>query len=388
MSTAATGEFGVMIAGLTEAKLRAQRSMKWGAVPPDVLPAWVAQMDFAPPACIRAALTAQIDAGDSGYAHGAGLGEAVVGWAARHHGWAIAPDRVLLVPDLDAALEAALGAYSEPGDGVVLNPPIYPPFRELTARLGRRIVDVPLVAGGSRWHLDLDALEAAYRGGARLHLLCHPHNPTGTVLPKEELGQIARLADRHGVAVVADEVFAPLTYPGAGFAPYATVAGNAVTCLSASKTWNVAGLKCGMLVCPDAAQFARLSRQTAPFRDMVGVLGVTANIVAFSDPAADAWRRDCVAYLDGNRTLLADLLGRHLPGARYRVPDATYLAWVDCAPLDLPAEPARVFLERGRVLVHDGPRFGPPGAGWVRLNFATTRAILAEVVERMGKAAA
>ena len=198
MSTASTGEFGAMVAGLTEATLRAQRSMKWGAVPPDVLPAWVAQMDFAPPACVRAALTAQIAAGDTGYADGAGLGEAVAGWAARHHGWAIAPDRVLLVPDLDAALEAALGAYSEPGDGVVLNPPIYGPFREITARLGRRIVDVPMVDGGSRWRLDLDALEAAYRGGARLHLLCHPHNPTGAVLPREELDQVARLADRYG----------------------------------------------------------------------------------------------------------------------------------------------------------------------------------------------
>lgn len=175
---------------------------------------------------------------------------------------------------------------------------------------------------------------------------------------------------------------------GAGFVPYATVATDAVTCLSASKTWNLAGLKCGMLVCPSEEQFARLSRQTAPFGAMVGVLGVTANVVAFSDPAADVWRRDCVAYLDENRRLLADLLGRHLPGARYRVPDATYLAWVDCAPLGLPAEPARVFLERGRVLLHDGPRFGPQGAGRVRLNFATTRAILAEVVARMGKAAA
>jgi cystathionine beta-lyase len=206
MSTTAPGEFAVMVAGLTERTLRTQRSMKWGAVAPDVLPAWVAQMDFTPPACIRAAITAQIDHGDTGYALGGGLGEAIAGWAKRHYGWHIAPEWVLLVPDLDFALAAAQRAYTAPGQGVVLNPPIYPPFREIVERGGRTIVDVPMALGEAGWHLDLDALETAYRKGAKLHFLCHPHNPTGTVLPKEELGQIGQLADRHGVTVVADEV--------------------------------------------------------------------------------------------------------------------------------------------------------------------------------------
>jgi cysteine-S-conjugate beta-lyase len=385
MSTTAQGEFAVMVAGLTERTLRTQRSIKWGAVPPDVLPAWVAQMDFTPPACIRDAISAQIAHGDTGYALGSGLGEAIAGWAERHYGWHITPNWVLPVPDLDFAVAAVQRAYTAPGDGVILNLPLYPPFREIVARAGRTLVDVPIVLGAVGWQLDLDALETAYRSGAKLHVLCHPHNPTGAVLPKEVLGQIARLAERYGVMVVADEVFAPLTYPDVAFTPYATVADSGVSCLSASKTWNVSGLKCGMLICSNAEQFTRLSRQTAP--DMAGVLGVTATIVAFSDPVAEVWRTECLAYLDGNRRLLAELLARHLPGTGYQLPEATFLAWIDCNPLGLPQAPATVFLER-KVRLYDGFHFGQEGQGWVRLNFATTRHILAEIVARMGQAVA
>jgi cystathionine beta-lyase len=386
MSMTAPGEFEVMVTGLTERMLRTQRSMKWGAVPPDVLPAWVAQMDFTPAACIRDAITAQIAQGDIGYALGGGLGEAIADWAKHHYGWTIRPDWVLPVPDLDFAVAAVLRAYTAPGDGVILNPPIYPPFREIVERAGRTLVDVPMALGAVHWHLDLDALEAAYRSGAKLHVLCHPHNPTGAVLPKEALGQIARLAERYGVMVVADEVFAPLTYPDVAFTPYATVADNAVSCLSASKTWNVSGLKCGMLICSTAEQVAQLSRQTEPA--MAGVLGVTATIEAFSDPATEVWRAECLAYLDGNRRLLTELLDRHLPGARYWLPEATFLAWVDCSPLGLPQAPATVFLERGKVRLSDGSGFGQEGQGWVRLNFATTRRILTEIVARMGRTVA
>src|SRR5262249_25468828 len=155
--------------------------------------------------------------------------------------------------------------------------------------------------------------------------------------------------------------------PDVPFTPYATVADNAVSCLSASKTWNVSGLKCGMLICSNAEQFTRLSRQTAP--DMAGALGVTATIVAFTHPAREDWRTDCLAYLDGNRRLLAELFQRHLPGARYRLPEATFLAWVDCTLLGLPQAPATVFLER-KVRLYDGFHFGQEGQGWVRLNFA------------------
>lgn len=172
------------------------------------------------------------------------------------------------------------------------------------------------------------------------------------------------------------------------FTPYATVADNGVMCLSASKTWNVTGLKCGVLICSTAEQFARLSQQTVPFREMAGVLGVTANIVAFTDPAAEVWRTECLSYLDGNRRLLAELLDRHLPGTRYWLPEATFLAWVDCAPLGLPQAPATVFLEQGKVRLYDGSPFGQEGTRWVRMNFATTRHILTQIVERMGQTVA
>jgi cystathionine beta-lyase len=201
------------------ARLRRRRSEKWRAYPPDVLPAFVAEMDYDLAEPVRAALRSAIDLDDCGYAQPAGIGETFARFAAARHGWAVDPDRVHLVPDVMAGVDLILRLTTEPGDRVVINPPVYPPFFAHITDAGRRVAEVPLVRTGGRWDLDFDALEAAFAAGARGYLLCHPHNPTGRVFSLADLRRIAALAEQYGVIVVSDEIHASLTLPGVRHTP-------------------------------------------------------------------------------------------------------------------------------------------------------------------------
>lgn len=370
--------------------LRMRRSAKWTTYPADVLPAFVAEMDFALAPPIRALLAELIERSDTGYPSSGPLGEAFAGFAQARFGWEVDPARVRAAPDVMTAVTELLRALTAPGDGVVVNPPIYPPFLSVTAELGRRLLEAPLRRSEHGFELDLDALEAAFAGGARAYLLCHPHNPTGRSFRREELEAVSSLALRHGVTVISDEIHAPLTLPGAAHVPYLALGGEAashgVAVGGASKAWNLAGLKCALIVSGSAEMDARLEASlSSRLRYHVGHLGVVASIAAFEQ--GGPWLEAVVSQLDRNRRGLAALLGERLPGVDYVPPQAGYLAWLDCRRLELGEDPAAAFLEHGRVALSPGPSFGTQGRGFARLNFATSPALLAEAVDRMAAGA-
>jgi cysteine-S-conjugate beta-lyase len=372
-------------------ELRRRRSVKWTQYPPEVLPAFVAEMDFALAPPIRQALVEAVEIGDTGYPQDGRIASAFAAFAASRFGWEVEPARVRTAPDVMTAVAELVRGLSEPGDGVVVNPPIYPPFRSVTAELGRRLLEAPLArAGDGSFRLDLELLEQRFAAGARVYLLCHPHNPSGHSFAREELAGIARLAERYGVTVVCDEIHAPLTLPGASHVPYLSLGGEAVehgvTVAGASKAFNLAGLKCALIVTGSERMDARLQETLSPFlRYHVGHLGVLASLVAFEQ--GQPWLAALVAHLDENRRRLASLLAEALPELGYVPPEAGYLAWLDCRALELGDDPAAAFLERGGVALSSGPTFGVEGTGFARLNFGTSGALLAEAVRRLALAA-
>jgi cystathionine beta-lyase len=371
---------------LTEAQLRARQSAKWRAYPPHVLPAWVAEMDYPLATPIKEALHEAIARDDAGYAFPGELGSAFATWARSHWGWALSPSDVFVAPDVVTAIAELLLVTTSLGDDVVIDPPVYPPFASTVRRLGRSLVETPLRRDDDgAYALDLDAIERAYAAGARVHILCSPHNPVGLVHPRETLERIAALADRYEVLVLSDEIHAPLTYPGVTHMPFTTVSPaaskRAIVLSSASKTWNLAGLKAALIVASDDATRAIVKRLPAELPYHAGHLGILAAQTAFAQGAP--WRHETMAILERNRKLLLELLREHVPNASYRMPDAGYLAWIDCRALGLGADPAKTFLVEGHVALSQGPTFGPGGEGFARLNFATTQTLLEEAVRRM-----
>jgi cystathionine beta-lyase len=283
---------------------------------------------------------------------------------------------------------ALLAALTEPGAGVVVNPPVYGPFFSTVEGTGRRVVEAPLAERDGRWELDLDAVERAFAAGASAYLLCNPHNPSGRVLSEAQLADVAALAERHGVLVLADEIHAPLALEGAAHVPYVTVseaaAAHGLVLTSASKAWNLAGLKCAVVVAGSEAGAALLAKLPPTLRFHAGHLGVLGSVAAWRE--GGDWLDALRGHLDRNRRRLAALLERELPAVRYAPPEAGYLAWLDCRALGLGDDPAAAFLERGRVALTPGLNFGTGGAGHARLNFGTSGALLEEAVRRMAAA--
>lgn len=366
--------------------LRRRTSAKWGRYPGDVLPAWVAELDFPLAAPIRDALIEAVERGDCGYAwpEGLGLGEAFAEFAADRLKWRVDPAGVHPAPDVVAALRAVLHEIAQPGAAVVINTPVYHPFFAVIEELDCRLVEAPLAEG----QLDPDAIERCFAKGAVALILCSPHNPMGSVPTRAQLAAIAAAAERHGAWILADEIHAPLTLRGAQHVPFLTVSEEArahgVAFCSASKTFNIAGLGCAQMVVasePAAELIARLPHGAT----QCDQLGVIASVAAFR--AGAAWLDDVLEVLDHNRRLLTQLLASHLPGVGYREPQAGYLAWLDMRNLELGEDPSEVLLERGRVALSPGPVFGPQGVGFARLNFGTSPALLEEAVERMARAA-
>jgi cysteine-S-conjugate beta-lyase len=369
--------------------LRRRRSEKWRVYPPDVLPAWVAEMDFPLAEPVKRALHEAVAADDCGYVHPADLADAFAAFAGDRLGWPVDPGRVTVVPDVMVGVAEVLRVVTAPGDGVAINPPVYPPFFATLADLGRRTVEVPMIRAAGGFELDLDGLRDAFAAGARALLLCNPHNPTGRVLARAELEAVAELAGRHGAVVVADEVHAPLTLAGAAHTSWGCLGGAAelgIVVTSASKAWNFPGLKCAVVVAGSRRTQELVAGIPREVRYGAGHLGLLASVAAFRD--GGPWLDALLAHLDRNRRLLADLLGARLPAVGYRPPQASYLAWLDCAGLGLGDDPAAVFLERGRVALSHGPDFGRPGAGFARLNMGTSAELLEATVDRMARAVA
>jgi len=374
--------------------LRERRSAKWRSYPPDVLPLPVAEMDFPLAPAIRQVLRAAIDRSDTGYGFaGEELGASLAGFVRDRWGWSIDPATVIPVPDVGVGCVELLRVLTEPGDRLVINTPVYPPFFSWAAETGLRIVEVPLrhdpepvdVAAGG-WRLDLDALEASFAAGARTYLLCNPHNPVGRVHSAAELEQVARLATRYGVRVLSDEIHAPLVLSG-GFTPFLSVPGAAeigVSVVSASKAFNLAGLKCAQIVPGSGAMLAAAARMPGDVRWRIGHLGVLASVAAYCN--GGDWLDALLTTLRARHEQLGELLGQRLPQVRWQRPEATFLAWLDCRAIADGAGAQQRFLERGRVAVYAGTDFGAPGSGWVRLNVATSEDILDEAVSRMAAA--
>ncbi|MEU6781408.1 MalY/PatB family protein [Nonomuraea angiospora] len=383
-------------------QLRERTSMKWRAHPDDVLPLWVAEMDVPLARPIAEALHRAIDLGDTGYPYGTAYAEALAEFARRRWRWdGLRIEHTAVVPDVMMGIVEVLRLITGPGDAVVVCSPVYPPFYAFVTHDGRKIVEARL---GPDLRVDLDTLEEAFvrarsQGRRAAFLMSNPHNPTGVVHTRDELQAIARLARKHGVRVISDEIHAPLVLPGATFVPFLGIEGseNGFALTSASKAWNLAGLKAALVIAgADAADDLR--RMPEEVGHGPSHLGVIAHTAAFR--AAGTWLDELIAGLDANRALLGQLIAEHLPEARYRPPEGTYLAWLDCTWLGLHedgqgdelgvvsdvAGPAKLFLDRARVAVSSGHVFGSGGAGCVRLNFATSPDILREALSRMGRA--
>lgn len=370
---------------LTLNHLRRRTSMKWRTYPDDVLPLWVAEMDVPLAAPVVRALTEALELGDTGYPAGTGYARALAAFAAERWGWkGLAVERAAIVPDVMLGVVEMLRLVTGAGDPVIVNSPVYPPFYQFITHMDRRVLESPLGPDG---RIDLDGLERTFRGavaggGRAGYLLCSPHNPTGTVHTAGELAAVARLAERYGVRVVADEIHAPVLAPGAVFVPYLSVpeAECGLSLMSASKAWNLAGLKAALAVAGPgaAADLARLPEEVSHGPSHLGVIAHTVALAEGRD-----WLDALLAGLDDNRRLLADLLAEQLPAVRYRPTEATYLAWLDCRGLGLGDDPAEVFLERGRIALTSGIPFGTGGAGHVRLNLATSPEVITEAVRRM-----
>lgn len=377
---------------ITLDQLRTGGGLKWRAFP-DCIGAFVAEMDFGIAPVIRAALHEAIDRGPIGYLSATPLramAEACAGWQQRHHGWDVPADAIRAVPDVLGALEVVCRHYLPAGATVAVPVPCYMPFLPLLALLGHPVVQVPMQRGEGGWQLDEAALDAAFAGGARMLLLCNPHNPIGKVYSREELQRIDAIAARYDVRVFADEIHAPLVYAGLRHVPYATISGDAarqaITAVSASKAWNLAGLKCAQLVFtrPDDLQHWREIGHFAG--NSTSTPGVIAHTAAWRD--GDAWLQPVLGYLQGNRDLLGQRLRERLPQIGYIQPQGTYLAWLDCRALELDTAPHLFFRRQAHVALTDGAECGQGGEGHVRLNFAMPRPLLAEAIERMAAAVA
>ncbi len=365
--------------------LRARGGLKWTYHPPDVLAAWVAEMDYglAPP--IAASLHAAVDRGDTGYFYPSAerrTALAACGFWTDRFGWDVSPERVFAAPDVVEGIRRAIVHLTAPGSPVVLHTPVYYPFFSMVERAGRQIVEVACRPGSDgRYRLDIDAIHEALAGGAGSVVLCNPWNPTGRSFTVEEIAEVAEVASKHSARLIVDEVHAPLTRSDVDHAVAATLAPDTVvTVTSASKAWNLPGLKCAQVVLTNDDDVAVWSDYYTPEKVGVGTFGLIANAAAYTE--GRAWLDDVLGRLDANQQLLGELLDSHLPDVAYSPPQATYLAWLGFRSYRLD-DPAGYLLDHARVALTGGGPFGSDASGYARLNFATTPQILTEIVERI-----
>jgi cystathionine beta-lyase len=372
-------------------QLRARNGGKWRMYPADVIPAFVAEMDFKVAPAVQEVIKHFTDVQDYGYGQmtdAVTLFEAFTAWMAHRHGWQPDPDLTHANTDVVQGLVATMVAFSEPGEGVIAQTPVYPPFLRFTASTGRRLVENPLIDDGQRFVVDLEGLERV-ASSATMILLCNPHNPTGRVFERADLEGIARVAADHDLTIVSDEIHADLLYPGATHIPMETIPGagaRTVTLTSATKGFNIPGLRTSIahFGSPELkAQFdTRLPDHLlgGPSR-----FGVAATIAAWRD--GEAWLDEVMRYLDRNRAVVSEWAKR--TKLDHHPPESTYLAWLGCRHLDMQAAatPHQHFLEQAKVALSEGSDFGEPGQGHVRLNFATSAEILEEILYRLSAAA-
>lgn len=372
-------------------QLRQRSSTKWQKYPAEVLPLFVAETDYALAPAITQVLARAVQLGDTGYTPpDPGVREAFVDFSRRRFAWEVDPAHVFWTGDVMMGVVEILRRVIDPGDRVVVMTPVYPPFFDTVEEAGGVVERVPLARTATGWEIDLAGVEAALAGGARAVLLCNPHNPTGTVHTRESLRALAEIAERCGATVISDEIHGPLAHPGHTFLPFlhasptAAAVGYAVT--SASKTYNLAGLKCAVMVAGGPAQAKVLRSLPDEVEWRTGLFGAMANVAAYSADS-DAWLESLLAALTENRRLLVDLLAEHLPEARFLPPEAGFLAWVDVSAYGWGDNPAPRIRREAKVALHHGPLFGAEGIGHVRINFGCAPELLTEAVRRVGSLA-
>ncbi|MBA2518864.1 MAG: aminotransferase class I/II-fold pyridoxal phosphate-dependent enzyme [Chloroflexia bacterium] len=371
--------------------LRRAGSVKWSTFP-DCLGAWVAEMDFGTAPAVTEALQAAVVDACFGYlpiSRREAMAAACAAWYQTACDWEVPAERIHPVPDVIKVMEVAIADYSPPGSKVIVPTPAYMPFLSVPQALGREIVEVPMAVVNGRWELDYAGIEAAFAGGGGLLILCNPLNPLGRVFTRDELCRVSEVVDAYDGRVFADEIHAPIVFPGHRHLPYASIsdiaAGHTVTAISASKAWNIPGLKCAQIVLTNDADAAIWDRIGFMAGHGASTLGVIANAAAYR--AGGEWLGEVMGYLDGNRGLLAEMVGELLPEVGHVPAEGTYLAWLDFRPLGIEAEDLGAFFrEQARVAVVNGRACGEAGLGFVRLNFAMPRPLLEQTVHQMAAA--
>ncbi len=371
--------------------MRARRGTKWTKYPSDVLPAWVADMDLAVPDEVQAAVERIVSLRDYGYAARegeAGLAEAFQYYAKTSFGWDVDPAGVLPVGDLIQGMYSSVYAFSEPGDGVVVQTPIYPPFLDTIATTKRRLIANRLVDNGTKYEVDVEGLRNVIDDTTRLLMVPNPHNPTGRVFTRDELQVMLDLAIEHDLIVVSDEIHADLMYPGNTHIPFASLspeaAARTITLTSATKGFNIPGLRTALMYF-GSQELKERFHQRMPGR-LLGspnVIGIDATVAAWRH--GQPWLGGVMKILEGNRAKVTEFLAKELPAIKYRQPEATYLAWLDCRAMNLGTSPFEFFLEKAKVGLNDGAAFGEAGVTCVRLNFGTSPKILDEILSRLAE---
>ena len=368
---------------------------KWDAMgrdygDPDLIPLWVADMDFPVLPALEKALVARVENSTFGYTFaGEEFYKSLIGWNARRNGFHFIEEEVLNVPGVVCGLSFALTALSAPGDKVLITPPVYPPFSHVVKDLERQLVVSPLVLRNGRFEMDFADFEARLKEGVKVFIFCTPHNPVGRVWSKEELEKVAELCSRYNVVVLSDEIHSDLVFPGHKHIPFATVSPWAeqmtVTTLAPSKTFNVAGLKASMLVVKNPEIRGKIKKLLDQYHVGVNLFGFKAAEVAYRE--GEKWVEELLAYLEENARFTVDFLKQHLPRVGAYVPESTYLMWLNFSAygLDQPALMKKL-KEEARVALNDGTTFGEEGKGHVRLNIGTPRSLLQQGLEKIAAA--
>jgi len=369
---------------------RAVPGSKWSKYPPDVLPLWVADMDFASPPAVVEALRERVEHGVFGYGYKlevSPLHEVFAERLAKRYGWRVPLEAILPIPGVIPGFNVAGRVFTVPGNGIVLQTPLYPPILRIPGNLGLRLDEAPLARDADgRYRVDVDAVDRAVKPDTRMFLLCNPHNPVGRAFTRAELGGLAERCLRHGLGIVSDEIHGDLVYTGHEHVPIASLdadlARRTITLMAPSKSFNQPGLKCALAIIPDPELRARFTAGLGDLVPSVNILGYVAALAAYRD--GGDWLDALLRYLEGTRDAVVEIVRRDLPGVSITAPEATYLAWLDCRGAGpAAADPYTFFLERAKVALNDGATFGPGGAGFARLNFGAPRARVLAGLERM-----
>jgi cystathionine beta-lyase len=377
---------------------RASDCGKWNFYAADILPMWVADMDFISPEPVIQALRRRVEHGIFGYPTSIGqaafvpeLTGAIVNWIAVRHGWQVPPEHIVLLPGVVPGFNLACHAFASPG-GVLVQTPVYEPILRAAEHTGSRPHEMQLTyTADGTYSIDFDAFEAAMQPGVRLFILCNPHNPVGRVFRRDELERMAEICLRHGVLMVSDEIHADLVFSESRHVPLGSldpeIARRTITLMAPSKTFNIAGLQCAYAIIPDETLRKQYLQANHGLLGWVNLMGATAAQAAYSD--GQEWLDQVMAYLQANRDFMVDYVQRELPGIRVASPEGTYLAWLDCRsaePAQAAEDPYHFFMEKARLGLNDGAGFGKDGKGFVRLNFGCPRSLLVEGLTRMKRA--